>query len=110
MFYDHISRGFYNSIDGAPETSKEISDDVYQNLFLEQTNGKQIVPDENGFPICINPVVEAPTYQVLRSVEYPPLADLADAMYWSSRGDNTKLEAYYAACEAVKQKYPKATQ
>ncbi len=47
-------------------------------------------------------------YQRLRSFEYPPLADLADAMYWSSQGDNTKLEAYYTACEAVKQKYPKA--
>ena len=47
-------------------------------------------------------------YKYLRSPEYPPLTDLADAMYWSSQGDNTKLEAYYAACEAVKLKYPKA--
>jgi hypothetical protein len=47
-------------------------------------------------------------YQRLRSIEYPPLTDLADAMYWASQGDNTKLDAYYAACEAVKLKYPKA--
>ena len=46
-------------------------------------------------------------YKYLRAPEYPPLTDLADAMYWSSQGDNTKLEAYYAACEAVKNKYPK---
>jgi len=44
----------------------------------------------------------------LRKGEYPPLTDLADAMYWASQGDNTKLEAYYTACEAVKLKYPKA--
>jgi hypothetical protein len=49
------------------------------------------------------------TARQLRQNEYPPLTDLADAMYWSSQGDNTKLEAYYAACEAVKLKYPKAT-
>ena len=48
-------------------------------------------------------------YKNKRALEYPPLTDLADAMYWSSQGDNTKLEAYYAACEAVKQKYPKVS-
>lgn len=46
-------------------------------------------------------------YQRKRQPEYPNLADLADALYWSSKGDNTKLDAYYAACEAVKTKYPK---
>lgn len=47
-------------------------------------------------------------YKSLRILEYPPLTDLADAMYWASHGDNTKLEAYYGVCEAVKLKYPKA--
>ena len=42
-----------------------------------------------------------------RQGEYPPLADFADAMYWSSKGDDSKLTAYYAACDAVKTKYPK---
>lgn len=46
-------------------------------------------------------------YQRKRQPEYPALADLADALYWSNQGDNTKLDAYYAACEAVKIKYPK---
>jgi len=110
MFYDSLSRGFYNSDDNVtPKTAKPISDDVYNTLLLQQLNGKQIVPDENGFPICVDHIVESHTYLVLRANEYPPLTDLADAMYWSSQGDNTKLEAYYAACEAVKLKYPKAT-
>lgn len=47
-------------------------------------------------------------YQRDRQPEYPSLGEFADAMYWSSKGDNTKLDAYYAACEAVKLKYPKA--
>ncbi len=51
---------------------------------------------------------EAKEYQRLRAPEYPPLSDLADAMYWASKGDNTKLDNYYAACEAVKLKYPKS--
>ena len=42
-----------------------------------------------------------------RRGEYPPLEDFADAMYWNSKGDDSKLIEYYAACEAVKTKYPK---
>jgi hypothetical protein len=46
-------------------------------------------------------------YQRLRKPEYPPLADLADALYWQSEGDSTKMTAYLAAVDAVKLKYPK---
>lgn len=49
----------------------------------------------------------AKQYQRDRQPEYPSVADLADALYWSNQGDNTKLDAYYAACAAVKAKYPK---
>lgn len=44
---------------------------------------------------------------IKRKAEYPPLEDFADAMYWNSKGDDSKLTEYYAACEAVKTKYPK---
>jgi hypothetical protein len=50
---------------------------------------------------------EATQYQRNRQPEYPSLATLADALYWSNQGDNTKLDEYYAACAAVKAKYPK---
>lgn len=46
-------------------------------------------------------------YQRQRAPEYPPVSDLADALYWASEGDDSKLTAYYAACAAVKAKYPK---
>lgn len=49
----------------------------------------------------------ATAYQRQRQPEYPSLAELADALYWASTGDTTKLDAYYAACGAVKAKYPK---
>jgi len=39
---------------------------------------------------------------------YPPLADLADALYWQSRGDDSKMDAYNAAVAAVKAKFPKS--
>jgi len=34
---------------------------------------------------------------------------MADALYHQSKGDETKLTAYLAKCEAVKSKYPKPT-
>ena len=46
-------------------------------------------------------------YRRLRAPEYPPVTDLADAIFWQQQGDNSKMEAYIAACEAVKAKYPK---
>ena len=46
-------------------------------------------------------------YQQPRKAEYPPLADLADALYWQSQGDDSRMTAYIAACDAVKTKYPK---
>jgi len=46
-------------------------------------------------------------YKDDRQPLYPPLEDFADAMYWNSKGDSTKLEAYYAACEKVKTDNPK---
>ena len=51
--------------------------------------------------------LDATQYQRNRQPEYPSLATLADALYWSNQGDNTKLDEYYQACAAVKAKYPK---
>lgn len=42
-----------------------------------------------------------------RRAEYPPMTDYLDAVYWQAQGDDSKMTAYLAAVEAVKQKYPK---
>jgi|TARA_R100000388_G_scaffold62614_1_gene45731 hypothetical protein len=46
-------------------------------------------------------------YKDDRKPLYPSLGEFADAMYWNSKGDSTKLEEYYAACEKVKTDNPK---
>lgn len=45
----------------------------------------------------------------MRRSAYPPLGDFADALYWQSKGDNSKMTDYLAACEAVKTQFPKPT-
>ena len=49
----------------------------------------------------------ANAYKFVRQPLYPPLEDIADAIYWNSKGDSSKLTAYYAACEKVKTENPK---
>jgi len=55
----------------------------------------------------LNAEAAAVKYKTDRQPLYPSLGEFADAMYWNSKGDSTKLEAYYAACEKVKTDNPK---
>ena len=70
--------------------------------------------DAQGNPVVyseatVQAYIDAHAYIENRQREYPPLADLADALYHQSKGDETKLTAYLAKCESVKTKYPKPT-
>ena len=47
---------------------------------------------------------DALEYQRLRAPEYPPITDYLDGIV---KGDQEQLDAYIAACQAVKTKYPK---
>lgn len=44
------------------------------------------------------------TYKQKRDAEYPPMADYLDGIV---KGDTAQVNAYIAACLAVKAKYPK---
>lgn len=47
---------------------------------------------------------DAKEYQIKRAVEYPPITDYLDGVV---KGDQAQIDAYIAACQAVKAKYPK---
>jgi hypothetical protein len=47
---------------------------------------------------------DAKDYQRKRAAEYPPMTDYLDAVV---KGDQAQIDAYVAACQAVKAKYPK---
>lgn len=46
----------------------------------------------------------AAEYQRQRAAEYPPITDYIDGVV---KGDQTQIDAYIAACLAVKAQYPK---
>ena len=45
-----------------------------------------------------------PSYAEKRRVEYPPIEEYVDGVV---KGDQAQIDAYIAACQAVKAKYPK---
>ena len=56
----------------------------------------------------VDAYIAAHNYYELRAKEYPPTTDLNDALVHQAAGDNgVALAAYLAACQAVKNKYPK---
>lgn len=52
-------------------------------------------------------IVHTEDVSALRRAAYPPLEELADALYWQSQGDNTKMAAYLAKVKMVKERFPK---
>jgi hypothetical protein len=73
-------------------------------------DGKSITLEQTKIDAArttLNAEASAIAYQSIRQPLYPSLGDFADAMFWNSKGDSTKLEAYYAACEKVKTDNPK---
>jgi hypothetical protein len=47
---------------------------------------------------------QATLYQFKRAAEYPSMADYLDGIV---KSDQAQIDAYIAACQAVKAKYPK---
>jgi len=53
---------------------------------------------------AVNAWVDPEAYKYKRAAEYPPASDYLDAVV---KGDQAQIDAYIAACQAVKTKYPK---
>ena len=53
---------------------------------------------------AVNAWVDPNEYQRKRAAEYPPMADYIDGVV---KGNQAQIDAYIAACQAVKAKYPK---
>ena len=53
---------------------------------------------------AVNAWVDPNAYKAKRAAEYPPMADYIDGVV---KGDQAQIDAYIAACQAVKAKYPK---
>lgn len=62
--------------------------------------GNQVEIDMDAVNAWVNP----DAYKLQRRAEYPPMTDYIDGVV---KGDQAQIDAYIAACQAVKAKYPK---
>lgn len=62
--------------------------------------GNKVEIDEAAVAAWVDPNA----YKRKRAAEYPPMADYLDGVV---KGDQAQIDAYVAACLAVKAKYPK---
>tara|TARA_R100001015_G_C4586182_1_gene142098 strand:- start:75 stop:383 length:309 start_codon:yes stop_codon:yes gene_type:complete len=84
--------------------------EVHDSRGAFKADGSQITlvqSDIDAARTTLDAEAAAIAYQSTRQPLYPSLGDFADAMYWNSKGDSSKLTAYYAACEKVKTDNPK---
>lgn len=86
----------------APDNSVHSLDSAeYEHLL--PSGSVQITDAEAAQIVAANaPVL---TYAQKRAAEYPPMTDYLDGI---AKGDTAQVDAYIAACLAVKAKYPKA--
>jgi hypothetical protein len=61
---------------------------------------QEVTYDNNA----VDALVASEAYKAKRATEYPPMTDYLDGIV---KGDNTQVQAYIDACNAVKNKYPK---
>lgn len=89
--------------------------DQYNNFFAYEEDGSQdhligsktpVTEEEIAAANAIKQQKEfdALPYSHKRAREYPPMADYLDGIV---KGDQAQIDAYIAACKAVKNKYPK---
>ena len=83
----------------APNNSLHFIDSAFE--FMLPTGSVQITDEEAA---ALRPAPLELTYAQKRAAEYPPMADYIDGVV---KGDQAQVDAYVAACLAVKAKYPK---
>ena len=75
-------------------------------VTVDDTDGAR---DAQGIKVeidlaVVNAWVDPNAYKSKRQAEYPPITDYLDGVV---KGNQTQIDAYIAACQAVKTKYPK---
>jgi hypothetical protein len=81
-----------------------VVEDDYETLVEDES-----IPVDDGMPVGrrekTRSEIEAEiSYATKRKAEYPPITDYIDGVV---KGDQAQIDAYIAACQAVKDKYPK---
>jgi hypothetical protein len=79
--------------------------EVHESMqWVDATDDVKVGHLLNGTSFLAPAEPQAPTYAQLRAREYPSITDYLDGVV---KGNQAQIDAYIAACQAVKAKYPK---
>ena len=81
-----------------------LNGDFYDGLTWLSNTTKPTKEELDSQWTLIKANVNARAYIAKRAAEYPPITDYLDGVV---KGDQEQIDAYIAACQAVKTKYPK---
>lgn len=108
MFYSKSTLGFYdpeiNTV--IPEDVVEISKEEHQALIDGQSLGKQIVPNEEGFPVLID--YPEPTVEELAATKAANLKaelETINYLFYDEQAGDIPVGTWKAAREEIKAKY-----
>ena len=79
-------------------------EDYERLIWLDETYEKPELADLEAEIVRLQSEYDALEYQRLRAPEYPDFREYLDGIV---KGDQAQIDAYIAACQAVKEKYPK---
>lgn len=83
---------------------KEMAKYGHQPLTAEEVAEAQLRDIEHAE---VQQELAKTAYKLERAAAYPALTEFADAVYWQQRGDDSKMAAWLAKCEEVKNSIPK---
>jgi hypothetical protein len=86
---------------------QENSFDVHESMSWVDCGSDVEVGDTYENDQFIKPPIAVLDYSIERRMNYPQLADFADAYYWAQEGDDSKMREYLQKIKEIKEKYPK---
>jgi hypothetical protein len=88
-----------------PGAEWALTGDTYDGLtWLDETQKQPTKKAVDAEIVRLQAEYDNLEYARLRAAEYPDMADYLDGVV---KGDQEQVDAYIAACLAVKEKYPK---
>lgn len=98
IYYDFEDKKMGGEYDKKPDRDFSPDEKYYMDGDKKVSNSKFKL---NEAKIFRNKHIRA-----YRMKSYPPLADLAAAIYWDKKGDSSKMDKYISDCDKVKNDNP----
>lgn len=111
MLYSKLTGGFYsNDIhgDNIPEDAVEITAEHHAALLEDQSQGKIISADENGYPILIDPppMTAEQIQEAVTAARAAAYVKESDPLYFKYQRGEVLKEDWMAKVAEIKARYP----